>query len=58
MEFLRLDSSQIAGVNANQAVALIVALAAGFFLYWRHRPAGNEGQESADLAETESDASE
>jgi phosphatidylglycerol:prolipoprotein diacylglycerol transferase len=58
MEFLRLDSSQIAGVNANQTVALAVALVAGFLLYWRHRTVEKGAQESPDLAETRSDGSE
>lgn len=40
LEFLRLDSSQVAGLNANQTVMLIVALAAGvvLFLRWRKNP--------------------
>lgn len=37
LEFLRLDSSMIAGVNANQVFMLVVALAAGAGLFWRHR---------------------
>jgi phosphatidylglycerol:prolipoprotein diacylglycerol transferase len=41
LEFLRLDSAQIAGINANQTLMLVVALlSAGAFL-WRHR-AGRE----------------
>ncbi len=36
LEFLRLDSSQVAGINANQTVMAVVALvSAGLFL-WRH----------------------
>lgn len=38
LEFLRLDSSQIAGVNANQTVMLIVMLTAAAALTWRHKP--------------------
>jgi phosphatidylglycerol:prolipoprotein diacylglycerol transferase len=40
LEFLRLDSSQVAGLNANQTVMLIVALTAGvvLFLRWRKNP--------------------
>lgn len=37
LEFLRLDSSQVAGINANQTVMLIVALAASVILYLRRR---------------------
>jgi len=37
LEFLRLDSSQIAGVNANQTFMAIVTLASAALLIWRHR---------------------
>jgi phosphatidylglycerol:prolipoprotein diacylglycerol transferase len=37
LEFLRLDSSQVAGLNANQTVMAVVALAATAALIWRHR---------------------
>lgn len=41
LEFLRLDSSQVAGINANQTVAAVVALvSAGLFL-WRHSQYAN-----------------
>lgn len=36
LEFLRLDSSQLAGINANQTIMLIVALASAGLLIWRH----------------------
>jgi phosphatidylglycerol---prolipoprotein diacylglyceryl transferase len=38
LEFLRLDSSQLAGINANQALMLVVMVAAILILAWRHRP--------------------
>lgn len=38
LEFLRLDSSQLAGINANQALMLVVMVAASLILGWRHRP--------------------
>lgn len=38
LEFLRLDASQVASVNINQAFSLVIALAAGVGLYLRHRP--------------------
>jgi phosphatidylglycerol:prolipoprotein diacylglycerol transferase len=50
MEFLRLDSAQVGGLNINQALSLVVALAAGFMLYWRHR---NDSQVTLDEAEPE-----
>ncbi len=45
LEFLRLDAAQIAGINANQTVSLIVAIAAGVALFLRHRP-GQQAQET------------
>jgi phosphatidylglycerol---prolipoprotein diacylglyceryl transferase len=45
LEFLRLDAAQIAGINANQTVSLIVAIAAGVALFLRHRP-GQQAPES------------
>ncbi len=37
LDFLRLDASQIAGINANQTVMVIVAILAAGALFWRHR---------------------
>jgi phosphatidylglycerol:prolipoprotein diacylglycerol transferase len=37
LEFLRLDPSHVGGLNINQAVMLLVALASAGYLYWRHR---------------------
>lgn len=37
LEFLRLDSSQLAGINANQALMLVVLVVASLLLGWRHR---------------------
>jgi phosphatidylglycerol:prolipoprotein diacylglycerol transferase len=37
LEFLRLDSAQVAGLNANQTVMAVVALVATALLIWRHR---------------------
>ena len=40
LEFIRLDASQVAGINANQTFMLFVILIAAVLLYWRHhRPA-------------------
>ena len=49
LEFLRLDSSQLAGINANQALMLVVMVAASLILGWRHRP----GHRSSKLQEDE-----
>ena len=40
LEFLRLDASQIAGINANQTFMAIVGLTAVAILFWRHRRKG------------------
>lgn len=37
LDFLRLDASEIAGINANQTVMLVVALVAGSILFIRRR---------------------
>jgi len=36
LEFIRLDSAQIAGINANQTFMLVVAAAAALTILWRH----------------------
>jgi len=38
LDFLRLDASQIGGINFNQTFVVFVALAAGVFFYLNHRP--------------------
>jgi phosphatidylglycerol---prolipoprotein diacylglyceryl transferase len=38
LEFIRLDASQIAGVNFNQVFMLVIAIAAAVVLFLRHRP--------------------
>jgi phosphatidylglycerol:prolipoprotein diacylglycerol transferase len=37
LEFVRLDSSQLFGLNANQTLMLILMVVAGYFLSMRHR---------------------
>jgi prolipoprotein diacylglyceryltransferase len=37
LEFLRLDPARVGIININQTISLIVALASGAFLIWRHR---------------------
>ena len=39
LDFLRLDASRLAGINANQTLSAVVAVAAIGILIWRHRPA-------------------
>lgn len=40
LEFIRLDSSQIAGFNANQTFMLVIAVASAITIFWRHRRRG------------------
>lgn len=42
LEFLRLDSSQLGGINANQIFMLFIAIFAVGMLFWRHRSAENK----------------
>jgi phosphatidylglycerol:prolipoprotein diacylglycerol transferase len=48
LEFLRLDASQVAGVNANQTFMAIVAVCAALGLWWRHRNDMRESSISPD----------
>ncbi len=50
LEFVRLDASQVAGLNANQAFVLVVMLVSAGVLIWRH----NRNQTDAEEAEPES----
>jgi phosphatidylglycerol:prolipoprotein diacylglycerol transferase len=38
LDFLRLDASRVAGINANQALSAIVVVVAAVVLIWRHWP--------------------
>lgn len=49
LEFLRLDSSQVAGINANQTLMAIVAVCAAGSLIWRHLKSGWKTAESKEL---------
>jgi len=40
LEFLRLDAAQVAGINVNQTIMLIVAASAAGLLIYRHRRVG------------------
>ncbi|MDX1437174.1 MAG: prolipoprotein diacylglyceryl transferase [Anaerolineales bacterium] len=37
LEFLRLDAAQVAGINANQTLMVVIGLASAGLLIWRHR---------------------
>lgn len=53
LEFIRLDASQVAGLDANQTVMAVIALAAAAALVWRHR----KGQPAAAVTvESESES--
>jgi phosphatidylglycerol:prolipoprotein diacylglycerol transferase len=43
LDFIRLDASRVAGINANQTLAAVVAVVAAGVLIWRHRPSRSEG---------------
>ena len=49
LDFLRLDASQLGGINANQTLMAIVAVCALAFFVWRHRP-GMAEPEMASMA--------
>jgi phosphatidylglycerol:prolipoprotein diacylglycerol transferase len=38
LDFLRLDASRVAGINANQTLSAIVVVVAAGLLIWRHLP--------------------
>ena len=38
LDFLRLDASQVGGININQAIMAVVAVSAAIALFLRHRP--------------------
>ncbi|MEW6401500.1 MAG: prolipoprotein diacylglyceryl transferase [Chloroflexota bacterium] len=46
LDFLRLDASRLAGVNANQTFMAIVAVLSGLALWWRHRKDGQDSNVS------------
>jgi phosphatidylglycerol---prolipoprotein diacylglyceryl transferase len=37
LEFIRLDAAQVAGININQTIMLVVALSSAAILFYRHR---------------------
>ncbi len=47
LEFLRLDPSQVGGLNINQLVMALVALSSMAFLLWRHRRPARETVENS-----------
>ena len=49
LEFLRLDSSQVAGINANQTLMLIVFVLSSAVLIWRHRGRPASSVDQSDL---------
>lgn len=44
LEFLRLDSSMLVGLNANQTAMAVVAVLSAFTLFWRHRGRANDNR--------------
>ncbi|MGE5249899.1 MAG: prolipoprotein diacylglyceryl transferase [Bacteroidota bacterium] len=42
LDFLRLDASQVGGININQTFMGVIAILAAITLFWRHRPGQHE----------------
>lgn len=55
LDFLRLDASELGGVNANQTFLAIVALVSAGVLIWRHRKTGGPKKVEQPAAEAESE---
>lgn len=53
LEFLRLNPSEVAGININQTLMLVVALLSAGALIWRHRRGMEVTPEQIDVPETE-----
>lgn len=51
LDFLRLDASQVAGVNANQTFLAVVAVVSALALFWRHRKANNQSVPESSVSE-------
>jgi phosphatidylglycerol---prolipoprotein diacylglyceryl transferase len=51
LEYLRIDSPTFGTVNINQIFMLIVAIVAGFLLFWRHRKHETPGEDIQQPAE-------
>jgi len=47
LEFLRLDPSNVGGININQLIMALVALTSAGFLIWRHKRPGNQSRVEA-----------
>lgn len=52
MEFLRLDNSLVGGINANQTLMLVIAVASAGFLFWRHKKDKQETTEDGPSDDT------
>jgi phosphatidylglycerol---prolipoprotein diacylglyceryl transferase len=53
LDFLRLDASEIAGININQTFMAVVAVIAAATLIWRHRPGKREDASAPDSSAAE-----
>jgi len=58
LEFLRLDSSQVAGVNFNQTVMAVIVVLASAALIWRHWPRTHVEPPAPDEAPEEKSVTE
>jgi len=53
LEFIRLDSSQLAGINANQTLALVIFIVSGLILFVRHQPGIKTSKENLKISNTD-----
>jgi len=58
MEFLRLDTSMVGGINVNQILMLVIALLSAGFIFWRHRHARKRNSGEHQQIEEENDQGE
>ncbi|MCJ7662013.1 MAG: prolipoprotein diacylglyceryl transferase [Anaerolineales bacterium] len=59
LEFMRLETSLVGGININQTLMAVVAICAAGVLIWRHRKRGGEQTSSpAERIDTETEATE
>lgn len=48
MEFLRLDSSYVGGINANQTLMIVIAVLSSGAILWRHRKSDHNNEKATE----------
>ena len=51
MEFLRLDNSYVGGINANQALMIVIAVISAGLILWKHRKQPSTAEKSNTVSE-------